>query len=148
MDTQDNRYSKVEGILYSYPRLSFEIKNLEIEIKMIENEYVGIKGRSGNESGSRTNTVSSAVENEVMSKEAKIGVLARKINHKKLTIEKIDNAIAAISAEDETGALLIKLRYIKGLEWKQIEMQIPMDEKSLMRRRSEVIKKKLIDMLG
>lgn len=145
MDIQDNRYSKVEGMLYSYPRLAFEIKNLEIEIKMIENEYVGIKGRAGNESGSRTNTVSSSVENEVMSKEAKIGVLARKINHKKLMIEKIDNAIASL---DETDSLIIKLRYIKELEFKQMAMQIPMDEKSLMRRRSEVIKRKLIDMLG
>lgn len=145
MDIQDNRYSKVEGILYSYPRLAFEIKNLEIEIRMIENEYAGIKGRSSNESGSRSNTVSSAVENEVMSKETKIEFLTRKINHKKLMIEKIDNAIASL---EETEALLIKLRYIKELEFKQIAMQIPMDEKSLMRKRSDVIKKKLIDMLG
>lgn len=147
MEPKDNLYSKTEGILYSYPRLTFEIKNLEIEIKMIENEYTGIKGKS-DEIASRTNAVSSSVENEVISKEARIDALKRKINHKRLLIEKIDNAIDAIAAEDETSALLIKLKYIKHLEWKQIEMQIPMDEKSLMRKRSKIIKDKLIGMLA
>lgn len=143
---KDNLYSKAEGILYSYSRLAFEIKNLEIDIKMIENEYIGIKGKS-DEVASHTNSVSSSVENEIISKEARINSLRRKINHKKLLIEKIDNAIDALAIEDETSALIIKLKYIKGLEWKQIEMQIPMDEKSLMRKRTKIIKDKLIGML-
>lgn len=147
METKDNSYARVEGMLYSYPKLAFEIKNLEIEIKMIENEYVGIKGRS-DEAASCTNVISSSVEKEIISKEDRIDSLTRKINHKKLLIEKIDNAIDALAAIDETDALLIKLRYIKGLEFKQIEMQIPMNEKSLMRKRSEIIKNNLIGMLA
>lgn len=146
MDIQDNRYSKVEGMLYSYPKLPYEIKNLEIELKMIENEYMGIKGSSGGERGSGTNLVSSSVENEVFMKEKKLMEIRKKINNKHFLIERIDNALECLKLDDEVAALLIRLRYIQKLEWNQIASQLHMDDKSLMRKRNEIIKE-LIPML-
>ncbi|MEG0501344.1 MAG: siderophore-interacting protein, partial [Cellulosilyticaceae bacterium] len=66
---KDSHYSKVEGILYNFPKLKVEIDNLRLDLEDV-NEVVGIRGASGNEkAGSSTHAFSSAVEDEVIARD-------------------------------------------------------------------------------
>lgn len=109
-------YAMVEDMLYSRPVLPYEIKNLEIEIQIVELD-------------------------EDQDTERKVADLKKKILERELLINKIDNALELVKVVNEEDELLLRERYLKKQGFKHIVDSIPLDENSLMRRRQGIIKR-------
>ena len=112
MVAKDNKYSKVEGLLYSYRELPFKKKNLELELKLNDDN----KKRE-------------------------------ELERIEITMCKIENMLNMIKSTSEIDYLIIKLRYIDGLEWNDMETQLHMSISWLMQRRRSIIEKKLLSMV-
>lgn len=109
---KDNRYSKIEGLLYSYSSLPYVKKNLEIDLELNKNE------------------------DKIM-----------ELEKVELTIAKIDNMLEMLKKDNEMDYLIIKLKYIDGLIWDQIALQLNMSVSQLLVRRRNIILNKLLIML-
>ena len=107
----NNKYKQLEGLLYSYRELPFKKKNLELELKLKDD-----------------NTKREELE---------------KIE---ITMCKIENMLNMIKLTSEIDYLIIKLRYIDGLEWNDMETQLHMSISWLMQRRRNIIEEKLLSM--
>lgn len=62
------------------------------------------------------------------------------------TIAKIDNMLEMIKLKSEIDYLIIKLRYIDGLDWVEIEGQLSMNQDHMMKRRRKLFEEKLLSM--
>ncbi|CZR82702.1 hypothetical protein CDFC105_53657 [Clostridioides difficile] len=116
-----NEFKRIEEKLYNYNRLKAEINYLNLEIKSIENLYIGCKGIEYMERTGTSYNINSSVENEIFAKEKNIEQIKRKIRGKEILIEKIDNAILLLS-EDEME--LVKYRYFKNNTWNYVANRI------------------------
>ena len=63
-----DNYRRIEGVLYSYTILKAEIKNIELEIETMINDYRVTGAISYEEKTGPTYKVTSAVENEIVTK--------------------------------------------------------------------------------
>lgn len=106
----------IERILFSYKEIPLKIRKLELEIRMIESTYDSINGKSNNEimPGSRTNQVSSSVENALISKENKIEKLKNEIKKLEFTREMIDICLESLT---EIERKIIEDKYFNKLSY-------------------------------
>lgn len=139
---QDN-YRKLEGILYNYKNIIAEIKNIDIEIIDLQQEYTGCGAINYKEKSSPTNKFNSTVENEIVSKEKQMTYLQNMRDGKQRLINQINNAIEAL-AENERK--LIELRYFDKLHFKEIALRLNINDTYCMQLKSKVINK-LIPMI-
>lgn len=100
----DHKHREVEDILNNYTTLKSEIKNLNLEIEELQNDYEGCKAIDYGEKSSPTYKFNSNVENEVIAKDKKIKRLERLKRYREIHIEKIDNAMAILK-EDEFNVI-------------------------------------------
>lgn len=114
-----DKYRAIEGMLYKYTTLINEIKNVELEIEELRNDYRGCGAISYDEKSSPTYKFSSSVENEVESKNKKIAYLEKLKRGKEIQIEKINNALEVL---DQQQRKIIELRYLnpKKIGWLKI----------------------------
>ena len=133
-----NYYKLVEGMLYDYKNTVVEIKNIELDIEEITNDYRGVNSISYEEKTSSSNTITSSVENEVINKEKKINHLRSLKRSKEIQIERTDN-ILTILTDDEYK--LIELRYFKKLQFKEIADILCKNEVYLITLRKKIINK-------
>lgn len=141
----NNLYCKVEGMLYSVPKLKIEIDNLKIDLEELM-EYEGIRGASDNEkAGSPTYAINSSVENEVMNRVEKLSdkeqAIIRKINSKERELKRIENALSILT---EGERLLIEFWYFKRYTVNRICDLLEISDRSFSRRRKNIIIKRLI----
>lgn len=141
----NNLYCKVEGMLYSVPKLKIEIDNLKIDLEELM-EYEGIRGASDNEkAGSPTYAINSSVENEVMNRVEKLAdkeqAIIRKINSKERELKRIENALSILT---EGERLLIEFWYFKRYTVNRICDLLEISDRSFSRRRKNIIIKRLI----
>lgn len=144
---KDNSYSKVEGILYEVPRLRAEIANLQIDLEEMQ-EVIGIRGASSNEkAGSSTNAFSSAVEDEVISREErlqeKIQVLTEAIRRRERQLRKMENAMSTLTEEE---GILIEMKYFKRYTVSRICEILDISADTFTKRRRKIIVKRLIPL--
>lgn len=97
------QYKELENILYSYPSLKIEVKNLYIDLEEVT-EVIRVYGENGVPyTGGPTYTFNSSVENAFKGKEGslkdKAGNIIRLIRSKERRIQKIENAISLLGAE-------------------------------------------------
>ncbi|MBC8579148.1 sigma-70 RNA polymerase sigma factor region 4 domain-containing protein [Zhenhengia yiwuensis] len=141
----NNLYCKVEGMLYSVPKLKIEIDNLKIDLEELM-EYEGIRGASDNEkAGSPTYAINSSVENEVVNRMEKLAdkeqAIIRKINSKERELKRIENALSILT---EGERLLIEFWYFKRYTVNRICDLLEISDRSFSRRRKNIIIKRLI----
>ncbi|MDP4147465.1 MAG: xanthine dehydrogenase [Bacillota bacterium] len=109
---ENNIFKKTEQALYDYKSLEVKIKNLNIDIESLKNDYSGIAAITYGEKTGATNKFNSSVENEVINREENAAVLIKKLEGIKLyninLKNKIDNALETL---DETELTLVQLRY-------------------------------------
>lgn len=139
-----NLYKKAEKMLYDYPYLKIEVKNLELDIEELKSEFEGVRSISYDEKSGPTNKFNSDVENEIIIREKKISNLIKLKNSKERQILKINNILSILS-EDEKK--IIELRYFKNLHFKEISSVLANSEKNLMRKRKKVISDKIIPLM-
>lgn len=144
MSKENKLYKVVEGMLYSYPQIEAEIHDIQLDIDMLQCEYKGISAISYSENTGSSNSKSSAVENEIVSKQSKIDYLTSLKRSKEIELSKIDNMLSILKDNERQ---LIKLRYIKKMQFKDIANIMYMNEVYLICLRKKIIKEKLIPFI-
>ena len=112
-----DNYRRIEGILYSYTTLKAEIKNIELEIETIINDYRGAGAISYEEKTGPTYKVTSAVENEIVTKEKKIERLKKIKRLKEIDVQKIENALETLTQREKD---IIRCRYFEKKSWNKV----------------------------
>lgn len=112
-------YSYVEGKLYNYKSMKVELNSYKIDLEYLNKDYEGCRGQSySGITSSKTNSLYSSVENELIRKEKRKERLQSKITEKEREIRKIENALALLDNEE---LQLVELRYfsdrMKPLSW-------------------------------
>lgn len=112
-------YSYVEGKLYNYKSMKVELNSYKIDLEYLNKDYEGCRGQSySGITSSRTNSLYSSVENELIRKEKRKERLQSKITEKEREIRKIENALELL---DDEELQLVELRYfsdrMKPLSW-------------------------------
>lgn len=115
-----------------------EIKNIDLELNELKNEYNGCSSISYEEKAAPTNKFNSSVENEMIDRRLKPEQLKIKKHKLEVQLQKIDNALETLS-EDEMH--LVELRYFKKLQFKVIAERIDRNEMYCVCLKSKIIKK-------
>ena len=144
---KESDYKKVESILYEVPKLKAEIANLQIDLEEIQ-EIIGIRGASPNEkAGSATHAFNSAVENEVIHRDEKIGekvvALTSGISRKERELKKVENILATLTEEEY---MLIEMKYFKRYTVNRICEILDISGDTFTKRRKKIIVKRLIPL--
>lgn len=101
----------VEDMLYDLVTVKAELRDIEIEIEILKNEYTGIAGAGNNEKPSTpTNQFNSNVENEVTSREQQLEYLQRLHRSKDLEIQRTENMLTTLKADEK---LILEHLYFK-----------------------------------
>ena len=138
--SKENDYRKIEGLLFSYPKIQIEIKNLRIDIEEIK-DVIAIHGASDAPRASTpTYAFNSSVENEVIQREEKlpekISRIEGMIRSKERQLQKIDNALLGLSKEDKE---FIELRYWKDISLVELCDRYNMDKYGLYKMKNRII---------
>lgn len=136
-------FKTVESRLYNYKRIDIEISNIKLEIKELQTEYLGIKNKLI-DARTKTNEITSTVENEIIAKEKEINKKEESILYKEIEKLKIENALKILS-DDELK--LIDLFYSTSQQKKvYIAKNLNIDIRTMYRYRKNIIEK-LIEIL-
>lgn len=132
---------RAEKILYEYPKLKIEVKNLYIDLEEIK-EIIVFYGEDGElRIGSSTYKFNSIVEKEVMSRDGtlqdKVDCIKRIIKSKECRIQQIENAINLL---DEESIKFIKLRYWNRVKMEHIAAQYHLSKTALYKRKDKILK--------
>lgn len=135
-----DRYESVEAMLYNYKIMKVEIKNIDLDLNELENEYRGCGAVSFEEKTGQTYKFNSVVENELELKNKQIEYLKRMRDSKQRKIDKIDNALTIL---DEKQKKIIELRYFanKKLGWFSICNKMELSDVTCRKIKKEAIKK-------
>lgn len=139
---RNNIFKRTEYTLYNYKSLEIKIKNIEIDIENLVNEYQGVTGITYEERTGPTNKFNSSVENEVIRREEELGDLIEGLHRSRtynLNIKKkIDNALGTLPPDE---LRLVQLRYFKKPKptWIAIGKDLTMDKDYCCKKRDEII---------
>ena len=135
-------YSYVEGKLYNFNAMKVELSSYKIDLEYLNKEYEGCRGKSYSSITSKTNSIYSSVENELIRKEKQKEMLEFKITEKERQIRKIENALALL---DDEELQLVKLRYfsnrMKPLSWLAIGKEMLYSDKKCRVMNEDIINK-------
>lgn len=135
-------YSYVEGKLYNFNAMKVELNSYKIDLEYLNKEYEGCRGKSYSGITSKTNSIYSSVENELIRKEKRKEMLELKITEKERQIRKIENALALL---DDEELQLVKLRYfsdrMKPLSWLAIGQEMLYSDKKCRVMNEDIINK-------
>lgn len=135
-------YSHVEGKLYNFKSMKVELNSYKIDLEYLDKEYQGCKGKMYTSSTSKTNSLYSSVENELLKKEKQKEMLEFKIKQKEFEIKKIENALNLL---DDEEMALVKFRYfsntVKPPSWSLVALRVGYTELTCRNMRDRIIKK-------
>lgn len=146
----DKLYRSVEGMLYNYKNLKAQIRNIELDIEEKLNNYDTLSAVQYNKDAiSKTNKFNSEVENKVIEIDSKeidqeIKFLQAKKRSKEIQLERIDNMLSVLTKEEHD---LIELRYIKGMQFKDIADILLKSDLYLQQLRRKIIIEKIIPLI-
>lgn len=139
----NDKYRRIEEMLYDYRGNEHEIRDIEIEINKIRNNYNGISGICYEEKTSSGNDISSIVESEVISKEQKIEKLEKVRMKRRMDSQKVENALELLTDIERE---VVVGKYLDRLEWFKIAYKIGYSEswtKSIRRQAVEKLTKRI-----
>lgn len=142
--SEKNKYRKIEGLLFSYPKIQIEIKNLRIDIEEIK-DVMAIHGASDAPKASTpTYAFNSSVENEVIQREEKlpekVSRIENMIRSKERQLQKVDNALLTLSKEDRE---FIELKYLKNIGIRDLCSRYNMEKSSIYKQKDRIVKELL-----
>jgi len=118
-------YRKTEAILYNYNKVKAQIKNIELDIESIKNEFNGPGAIGYEERTQSTNRFNSSVENEVVNREIEVNQLERYKRQKEIELLKVDNAIGSLTEREK---VIIEMRYFKKYNNRMIAAKLDLTE--------------------
>lgn len=145
--TKDKKklFRETEGRLHNYKYLEIQIKNLELDMEQIKNEYRGCGAISYDERTGVTYNINRSVENEVIAKEKRIGKLMQTKLEKEIEKKKIENALTCLDIiETDFFNLFYNSKSKNNMKYISIKMHI--DRSYLYKLRENVVYK-IIGML-
>ena len=149
--SNDKLYRAVEGMLHNYKKLKAQIKNIELDIEEMNNNYSTLSAvQYDRDNISKTYKFISEVENKVIKLEddnfsGEIKYLQIKKRSKEIQVERIDNMLSVLAEEEYK---LIELRYFKKKPFKEIADILCKSDIYLMQLRNKIIKEKLIPLIS
>ncbi|MDS0525473.1 RNA polymerase subunit sigma [Clostridium sp. SHJSY1] len=144
MNNNINYYKIVEGMLYNYKSTQAEIKNIDLEIEELENDYVSCGSIGYEEKSASTNKFNSAVENVLTNKEGRIPYLKREKRRKEIQVEKVNNMLSVLTEKER---IIIELRYFKRLQFEDIADIVERNDIYLISLRKKIIEDKLVPLI-
>ncbi|MDF2596447.1 MAG: polymerase subunit sigma [Clostridia bacterium] len=128
------RYKEIEDMLYRYNSIKAEIRDIELDIEAIENEYTGLSTSTYTEIKASTSTYkfNSIIENEVINKDQKLEYLMKLKRGKEIQLEKIDNMLTMLTKEQSE---LIELRYFKRNKINTVAYKLDVSEETVKKNR-------------
>lgn len=138
MKYNDPLYKKTEAILYNYNVTKAEIKNINLEIEYMKNNYGELNSISYEERIKPTNKFSSIVENEFINKDYEIKKLENKKRLKELEIEKVNIALSVL---DERERIIVEMRYFEKYNNKQVAAKVYLSDEYTSKVNNRAINK-------
>ena len=128
----------LEKMLYDYRRNKIEIKNLKLDLEILENDYTGVGNIGYDERSSKTYKFNSSVENEIVRREKEMMDIKREIRLKEIQIQRIDDTIEVLSEREN---YIIKEFYFNNIQIKYISMDLSLAETYCSTLKTEALKK-------
>ncbi len=117
----NSKVRRVEAMLYNYNQTIIDIKNMKLDLEVLENDYRGIGSMTYEERTQPTNAFSSSVENEIVKRDEKIIRLRNKIRLKEIEIQKIDNMLGFLKEKERD---FVRLKYFEKNTHNEISEKI------------------------
>lgn len=128
----------VERMLYDYRKNKIEVKNLKLDLEILENDYIGVGNIGYEERSSKTYKFNSSVENEIERREKEMMDIKREIRLKEIQIQRIDDTIEVLSEREN---YIIKEFYFNNNQIKYISMDLSLAETYCSTLKTEALKK-------
>lgn len=132
-----NLYKKTEAMLYNYNKTKSEIKNIDLDLRLLNSEIDGVGAIVYEEKTGPTNKFNSSVENEVISRDKRIKKLEQTKLIKAVEIEKIDNALSNLTLREYN---IIKMRYFDKEKNRFIAAKLDLTEEYVCELKAGIIK--------
>jgi len=132
-----NMNKKIETMLYNFNQTKVEIKNIKLDIELLENEYDDGIGVNYVEKTGKTNKITSTVENMIIRKEAQINRLNYAMKVKEAEIKKIENALEILTDRERS---IIEMRYFQKESNRNISAKLYITEEYVSAIKSKAIK--------
>lgn len=132
-----NMNKKIETILYNFNQTKAEIKNIKLDIELLENEYDDGIGINYIENKGKTNKITSTVENMIIRKENQINKLKYAMKVKDAEIKKVENALEALTDRERS---IIEMRYFQKENNRNISAKLYITEEYVSSIKSKAIK--------
>ena len=131
-------FRETEGRLHNYKFLEIQINNLELDIEKEKNDYRGCGSISYDERTGVTYSINRSVENEVISKEKRLGKLIQAKLEKEIEKKKIENALTCLDIiETDFFNLFYNSKSKNNMTYISIKMH--MDRSHCYRMREKVV---------
>lgn len=140
---RDPLFQKAERRLYEYEETKVELRCLEYELTIAQEEYEGCKAITYNlERTGVTNTVNDSVYEELIKKEKEILDKQKKINKKKIQINKVEEALSLL---DDIEKTIVDTKYFSNdrrkKNWQYVSMKTGYSDRQCMNIRNKLIEK-------
>ena len=133
-------FRETEGRLHNYKFLEIQINNLELDIEKEKNDYRGCGSISYDELTGLTYSINRSVENEVITKEKRLGKLMQAKLEKEIEKKKIENALTCLDIiETDFFNLFYNSKSKNNMTYISIKMH--MDRSHCYRMREKVVYK-------
>lgn len=132
-----NINKQIETILYNFNQTKAEIKNMKLDIELLENEYDDGIGVTYMEKTGKTNKITSTVENMIIRKESQINKLNYAIKVKEAEIKKIENALEILTERERS---IIEMKYFQRESNRNISAKLYITEEYVSSIKSKAIK--------
>ena len=139
----NSSYKKTEAMLYNYNKTKSEIKNIDLDLRLLESEIDGVGAIVYEEKTGLTNKFNSSVENEVVARENKVKKLEKSKLIKIIEVERIDNALSNLTSREYN---IIKMRYFDKEKNKHIAAKLDLTEEYICELKRGIIRN-LVDIM-
>lgn len=133
----NNLLKKTEDMLYNYNKTKLEIKNIDLDLRLLKSEINGVGAIVYEEMTGSTNKFNSSVENEVISREIRIQKLEQVKLIKLIEIEKIDNALSNLTPREYS---IIKMKYFDKEKNRYIAAKLDLTEEYISELKAGIIR--------
>lgn len=138
------KIKEIEAYLNDYNVIKGQIGDLKLQLEELKDDYIGVTSKFISEGASKTNLISSKVEDEVIKRETKINLLEREIKKKQLLLNRLNNAINNLDSGDK---LFVELKYMKKEKNYTIAETLNMSVEYITEKRKMVIRN-LLRIIG
>lgn len=135
---RDNKYKKIEAMLYNYTDTLSAIKNLERNIAYYTHTTPDIKAINYEPKVQTSNRA--CLSDEIIKNKELLEGLHKRLESRKLHVEQVDNFLACLNDEETR---LIKYKYFDKLTEYQVADKLNISISAMRKRKRKIIERSL-----